>query len=156
MMIASATSSMNWLCSGRLMNGLISAACMSVAEARTAPPAIGTSITSGSSLNAANSTTAMIHRDRHHLAMGEVDDAHHAEDDRKPERHQAVDEAGQNAADGDIQVDVERHQRRPQFMSGERQAATICGAICGSLEFPHRYRSFAEARRRVGAADHSR
>ena len=28
MMMATATSSMNWLCSGRLMNGLISPACI--------------------------------------------------------------------------------------------------------------------------------
>ena len=47
-----------------------------------------------------------IHRDRHHLAVGEIDDAHHAEDHRQAERHQAVDQAGQHAADGDIEIDV--------------------------------------------------
>ena len=51
-----------------------------------------------------------IHRDRHHLAMGEIDDAHHAENDREPERHQAIDQAGQNSADGNVQIDVERHR----------------------------------------------
>ena len=34
--------------------------------------------------------------------MREVDDAHDAEDDRQPERHQAVDEPGQQPADRDV------------------------------------------------------
>jgi hypothetical protein len=34
-------------------------------------------------------------------------------------------------------------------MPGGRQAATMCGLICGSLAFPHRCRSIAEARRRA-------
>jgi hypothetical protein len=35
-------------------------------------------------------------------------------------------------------------------MPGGRQAATMSGLICGSLAFPHRCRSIAEARRRAG------
>ena len=43
-----------------------------------------------------------VHGQRHHLAMREVDDAHHAEDDRQAERHQPVDETRQQAAGGDV------------------------------------------------------
>ena len=54
----------------------------------------------------------MIHGDGHHLAMGEIDDAHDAEDDRQAERHQPVDEPGQDAADGNIEIDVEAAPKR--------------------------------------------
>ena len=50
------------------------------------------------------------HGDCHHLAMREIHDAHDAEDDRQPERHQAVDQAGQHPADGDVQINVKRHR----------------------------------------------
>ena len=46
------------------------------------------------------------HGDGHHLAVGEIDHAHHAEDDRQAERHQPVHQAGQNSADGDVEIDV--------------------------------------------------
>ena len=49
------------------------------------------------------------HGDRHHLAMSEINDPHHAENDRKPERQQAVNKAGQNSADNDVEIDVESH-----------------------------------------------
>jgi hypothetical protein len=39
--------------------------------------------------------------------VGEIDHAHHPEDHRQAERHQAVDEAGQHPADGDIEKNVE-------------------------------------------------
>ena len=86
--------------------------------------AIGTSITSGSRWKAGNSDDRDIHRDRHHLAMGEIDDAHHAEDDRQAERHQAVDEAGQDAADGDVEIDIAGIESiRMQRCSGRDRAA---------------------------------
>ena len=43
------------------------------------------------------------HAHHHDLAMGEIDDADDAEDDRQAERAQAVDQAGQQAADGDVE-----------------------------------------------------
>ena len=49
------------------------------------------------------------HGDSHHLAMGEIDDPHHAENDRQPERHQAVDQTGQNSTDGDVEINLKRH-----------------------------------------------
>ena len=42
--------------------------------------------------------------------MGEIDHAHDTEDDRQAERHQAVDKAGQHAADGDIKIEIKRHR----------------------------------------------
>ena len=50
-----------------------------------------------------------IHGERHHLAVGEVDHAHDAEDDGQAERHQAVDEAREQAVDGHVEVDLCRH-----------------------------------------------
>ena len=41
--------------------------------------------------------------------MGEIDDAHDAEDHRQAKRHQPIDQTGQQAADGDIEIDVEGH-----------------------------------------------
>ena len=55
-----------------------------------------------------------VHGDGHHLAVGEIDHAHDAEDDRQAERHQPVDEAGQQAADGDVEVDFCGHRRSCQ------------------------------------------
>ena len=43
--------------------------------------------------------------------MGEIDDAHHAENDGKTERHQAVDETGQYALDEDFEVKGEGHKQ---------------------------------------------
>ena len=58
MMIASAISSRNCVCSGRVMKRLIRPACSTYPNAnRTA--AIGTSITSGSRPSAVNSTSAI-------------------------------------------------------------------------------------------------
>ena len=50
-----------------------------------------------------------IHGKRHHFAMREIDDAHHTEDHRKPERHQAVHESREQAADRDVGDDVDGH-----------------------------------------------
>ncbi len=50
-----------------------------------------------------------VHRQHGELAMGEIDDAHDPEDDGKPERHQAVDEAGQHALDEDFEVEGKGH-----------------------------------------------
>ena len=61
-----------------------------------------------------------VHGDRHHLAMGEIDDAHDAEDDGQAERHQPVDQAGQDAADGNVKIDFERHPAPPKHRSGRR------------------------------------
>ena len=88
---------MNWLCSGRVMNGLISARLQDVAEARTAPPRSAPASAADRAAKCANSTTGEIHRDGHHLAVREIDHAHDAEDHRQAERHQPVDEAGQQA-----------------------------------------------------------
>ena len=49
------------------------------------------------------------HSDCHHLAVGEINDPHHPENDRKPERQQAVNKPGQNPADNDVEIDVESH-----------------------------------------------
>ena len=40
-----------------------------------------------------------VHRPHHEVAVGEVHDAHHAEDQREADRHQAVDAAEEQAAD---------------------------------------------------------
>ena len=40
-----------------------------------------------------------IHGEHGEFAMGEIHHAHHAEDDREPERHQAIDQACQHALD---------------------------------------------------------
>ena len=56
---------------------------------------------------------AGIHGERHHFAVGEVHQAGHAEDHREAERHEPVNDAGQNAGDDDIGEDnkVHRHAR---------------------------------------------
>jgi hypothetical protein len=51
-----------------------------------------------------------VHRDRHHLAVGKIDDAHDAKNDREAERHQAIDEAGQKTAHRDVEIDLCRHR----------------------------------------------
>ncbi len=54
-----------------------------------------------------------VHADDHHLAVGEVDDAHDAEDHRQAERHQAVDHAGQQSLGdrlGEREKEVGGHQ----------------------------------------------
>jgi hypothetical protein len=48
------------------------------------------------------------HADHHHLAMGEIDDADHPEDDRQAERAEAVDKAGQQTAHSDVEIDLGR------------------------------------------------
>ncbi len=76
-----------------------------------------------------------IHRDRHHLAMGEIDDAHHAENNRQPKRHQAVDQTGQNTGDGDIQINVKRHRRVPAFpRTGPHDRSGYRGMIATAVE----------------------
>jgi hypothetical protein len=50
-----------------------------------------------------------VHGDGHHLAVGEVHHPHDAENDRQPERHQAVDEAGEQPRDDDVGDQVGRH-----------------------------------------------
>ena len=54
-----------------------------------------------------------IHRQHGEFAVGEIDDAHDAEDHRQPERHQPVDEPSQQPADGNVEIDVERHEPGP-------------------------------------------
>src|SRR5262249_11313865 len=51
-----------------------------------------------------------VHGDGHHLAMGEIDDAHDPENDREADRHQAVDKAGQKTADRDVEIDLCGHR----------------------------------------------
>ena len=46
-----------------------------------------------------------IHRDHRELAMREVHHPDDAENHRQPERHQPVDEPGQNALDDDVEID---------------------------------------------------
>ena len=50
-----------------------------------------------------------IHRDGRHLTVGKIDHADHAENHGEAERHQAVDKAGQDAAHGNVEIDISRH-----------------------------------------------
>src|SRR5207248_60406 len=63
------------------------------------------------------------------LAVREVHHPHHAEDHRKPERHQAVDEAGEDALDDDFEID-----------GGIHTAGDLSAIECLSLRrlVPHR------------------
>ena len=87
---------------------------------RRTRPAIGTSASSGSSLKRREQHVGRIHGDHGELAMGEIDDPHHAEDHRQAERHQPVDEPGQHALDHDVEID--RPHGRAGKPSGLRAA----------------------------------
>ena len=57
------------------------------------------------------------HAEHHHLAMREIDDADDAENDRQPERAQAIDQPRQQAADGDIEIESAGHVRLDGYAS---------------------------------------
>ena len=81
-------------------------ALQQVADDEEGQAAMGIAATIGSSLNRPNNTNAAyIHGEHGELAVREIDDAHHAEDDRQAERHQPVHEAGQHALDQDFGVE---------------------------------------------------
>ena len=83
-----------------------------------------------------------VHGNGHHLAVGEVDHAHHAEDDRQPERHQPVHEAGQQAADGDVEIDLGGHSTIPEARA-PTPVATGAGSGARSFSRACRRRSWA-------------
>ena len=92
------------------MNGLISAACSSLAEPKNSRARPASMASSGSMPKLREQHDGGVHRDDHHLAVREVDDAHDAEDHRQPERHQPVDQAGEQAL-GDCLREREKEVR---------------------------------------------
>src|SRR5262249_22142557 len=54
-----------------------------------------------------------VHAEHHEIAMGEIDDAHHAEDQAEPDAHQAIDRADEETAGPCLQEAFEelRHWR---------------------------------------------
>ena len=110
MISATATIRMNWLCSGRLMNGLIEARLQHVTK-RKQHRRDRHQHHQRIELEGGEQDNRDIHRNRHHLAVREVDDTHDPEDHRQPECHQAIDQAREHPADGDVEIDRERHAR---------------------------------------------
>ena len=112
MMIASATSSMNCECSGRV-DERIDQRCVAAGSPKP-KKARGDGEhmrKNGSSPSHGEQHDGRVHRDRHDFAVREVDDAHHAEDHRQPERHQPVDQAGQHAGQDELAMIVSAFKR---------------------------------------------
>ena len=98
MMIATASISMNCCAPAASMKRIDRGRAAAHSRSRTAPRAIGSIISERIEAEGSNEQhQARYIADDHHLAVGEIDDAHDAEDDRQAERHQPVDEAGQEA-----------------------------------------------------------
>jgi hypothetical protein len=49
--------------------------------------------------------------------MGEIDDTDHTKDYGQPKRHEAIDQAGQDPGNGDIQINIKRHRSLPRSAS---------------------------------------
>ena len=54
-----------------------------------------------------------VHRHHGEFAMREIDDPHHAEDDRQTQRHQSIDKTGEQPLNDDIQGGRRHCQLQP-------------------------------------------
>src|SRR5262249_38704728 len=77
-----------------------------------------------------------IHGEDGELAMGEIDDAHHAENHREAERHEAVDQAGEDALDDDIQGDRRHSSPAPRRRTRLHLYGKSCRNPAGSVDDP--------------------
>src|SRR6266508_5563177 len=78
-----------------------------------------------------------IHAKHQELALGEVDDPHHAEDDAEPDAHQAVDGADQNAGDERLKENLDESAQRVHVLPGNTQmpsAAQRVPSRCAASE----------------------
>ena len=77
-----------------------------------------------------------IHAEHQELALGEIDDAHHAKDDSQPDTHQAVDRANQNAGRERLEKNLHEIAERRHVPWLPSAPAGLCGGGDPDGKFP--------------------